>query len=378
MPRPGLDVFQTFNEVGLAVKRATGGRQQPWVSSSPIDGNFYFVAPPGTDIPALGSTAAPSSASTDVRRFDGIWIGKLVCKATPSGVPGWQYELVGRATNGSFHAECGMRGEPGSDVFDGKIELGGAAEISQAGFSPETEKDAFHRPTGTPIHNTYLGNFDQARGTFTRSDRPSCTIDFAKQLTSADTVAVATTAAPALPAKQKPTGVPQPAVSTEPQAAMLSSTPSQADSRVPAVGIRRFDGVWVGALACNDLPFRKREFAARVTNSTFHVQLVGEEGRPGSQKIEGTVKPDGTVAIVNSGLSGETETDPFHRPKGTPFRATFVGSLEASYGKLVRLDRPCTIEISRLMPPSAEKALEPATAPVSPALTKGAHSTKHR
>ena len=42
---PGLDIFQTFNRVGLAVKRATGGSQQPWVSSSPIDGTFYFAAP---------------------------------------------------------------------------------------------------------------------------------------------------------------------------------------------------------------------------------------------------------------------------------------------------------------------------------------------
>ncbi len=42
---PGLDIFQTFNRVGLAVKRATSGAQQPWVSSSPIDGTFYFVAP---------------------------------------------------------------------------------------------------------------------------------------------------------------------------------------------------------------------------------------------------------------------------------------------------------------------------------------------
>jgi hypothetical protein len=49
--RAGLDIFQTFNQVGLAVKRATGGAQQPWVSSSPIDGTFYFVPP-----------AAPSSA----------------------------------------------------------------------------------------------------------------------------------------------------------------------------------------------------------------------------------------------------------------------------------------------------------------------------
>lgn len=41
--RPGLDLFQAFNEVGLAVKRETGGAQQPWVSSSPINGDFYFA-----------------------------------------------------------------------------------------------------------------------------------------------------------------------------------------------------------------------------------------------------------------------------------------------------------------------------------------------
>jgi Caspase domain/Domain of unknown function (DUF4189) len=50
----GLDIFQTFNQVGLAVKRETGGSQQPWVSSSPIDGSFYFVAP----VPAVSSPQA--------------------------------------------------------------------------------------------------------------------------------------------------------------------------------------------------------------------------------------------------------------------------------------------------------------------------------
>ena len=40
--RPGLGIFDVFNEVGLEVKKQTGGSQQPWVSSSPITGNFYF------------------------------------------------------------------------------------------------------------------------------------------------------------------------------------------------------------------------------------------------------------------------------------------------------------------------------------------------
>ena len=42
MQKPGLDVLQAFNQVGLVVKRATGSAQQPWVSTSPIDGAFYF------------------------------------------------------------------------------------------------------------------------------------------------------------------------------------------------------------------------------------------------------------------------------------------------------------------------------------------------
>ena len=43
MTQPGLDIFRLFNQVGLEVKRGTGGGQQPWVSTSPIDGDFYFA-----------------------------------------------------------------------------------------------------------------------------------------------------------------------------------------------------------------------------------------------------------------------------------------------------------------------------------------------
>jgi uncharacterized caspase-like protein len=39
---PGLGIFDVFNQVGLKVKKATGGEQQPWLSSSPIEGAFYF------------------------------------------------------------------------------------------------------------------------------------------------------------------------------------------------------------------------------------------------------------------------------------------------------------------------------------------------
>lgn len=66
----GLDIFQTFNQVGLAVKRATGGSQQPWVSSSPIDGNFYFVAPPAAVSPLLVPAPQQEARLADTLRPD--------------------------------------------------------------------------------------------------------------------------------------------------------------------------------------------------------------------------------------------------------------------------------------------------------------------
>jgi TPR repeat protein len=60
MQRPGSGLFKTFNEVGLAVAKATQGQQIPWVSSSPISGNFYFAGKPATAA-AIQPSAAPGA-----------------------------------------------------------------------------------------------------------------------------------------------------------------------------------------------------------------------------------------------------------------------------------------------------------------------------
>jgi tetratricopeptide (TPR) repeat protein len=64
MRRPGFGLFKTFNEVGLAEEKATGGQQLPWVSSSPIVGNFYFAGKPPTvdPWPALAPPDTPAPA----------------------------------------------------------------------------------------------------------------------------------------------------------------------------------------------------------------------------------------------------------------------------------------------------------------------------
>ncbi|MCC8942698.1 caspase family protein [Bradyrhizobium sp. Arg68] len=66
----GLDIFQTFNQVGLAVKRATGGSQQPWVSSSPIDGTFYFVPPSAPAAPQVAVAPPPDPQLPSTLRPD--------------------------------------------------------------------------------------------------------------------------------------------------------------------------------------------------------------------------------------------------------------------------------------------------------------------
>ncbi len=75
--KPGLDVFQTFNEVGLIVKRATVSSQQPWVSSSPIDGSFYFTGTSGSQVATAGPTISaplPMSPTSSPERSQSDFI----------------------------------------------------------------------------------------------------------------------------------------------------------------------------------------------------------------------------------------------------------------------------------------------------------------
>lgn len=64
--QPGLDIFRLFNRVGLDVKRETEGAQQPWLSASPIEGDFSFVAaPPVAATPAVPTANPPTAASAE-------------------------------------------------------------------------------------------------------------------------------------------------------------------------------------------------------------------------------------------------------------------------------------------------------------------------
>lgn len=63
MRTPGLDMFRVFNTAAVETRRLSSGQQNPWVSYSPIEGEFYFVER-GQQPPAPNLAALPNPAPT--------------------------------------------------------------------------------------------------------------------------------------------------------------------------------------------------------------------------------------------------------------------------------------------------------------------------
>jgi len=60
--RQPMGLLDVFNRVGLDVRQATRGDQEPWLAVSPIEGQFYF-SPPGPAAAPQAVAAAPSASA---------------------------------------------------------------------------------------------------------------------------------------------------------------------------------------------------------------------------------------------------------------------------------------------------------------------------
>lgn len=67
---PGLEIRRVFNDVGVRVRRATNGTQQPWLSSSPIEREFFLAG--------RQTAAATQPVTPEVAWALGTWRGKLL------------------------------------------------------------------------------------------------------------------------------------------------------------------------------------------------------------------------------------------------------------------------------------------------------------
>jgi hypothetical protein len=310
--RPGLGIFDAFNQVGLEVKRATGGAQQPWVSSSPIDGTFYFVSPEaGTPVAALpprppqapASTAAPAAPMSDVRRFDGLWLVHMTCKTVDRHV----FTTI---KDGVIHGEQGQPDLPGWVTYDGRVDPDGTLLVSAKGLTMRN-----FNPPGAKFSFRMGGRLEGAQGTAIRDDDQNCDVKFAKQSAGAGV------ALPAEPDTQR------------------SAAPS-ASAIPPAVSdVKRFDGKWLGTVSCKPtagVTGYEWQFLANVTNGVFQA-VYGTAGKPLSQVLNGKIKPDGEAEISVDARTGPSANTPGHPPEGTKFSYNIVAKFEGSRGTGDRL-----------------------------------------
>ncbi|MBF0626556.1 MAG: SUMF1/EgtB/PvdO family nonheme iron enzyme, partial [Magnetococcales bacterium] len=97
---PGLDIFATFNKVGLLVKKATGGEQQPWLATSPVEGRFQFAGDPPPDDGPGDAVQTPGKGAFDVGDLERNARQEQDAWAT------WQTEM-----QGAFERVTGLSGE---------------------------------------------------------------------------------------------------------------------------------------------------------------------------------------------------------------------------------------------------------------------------
>lgn len=221
--KPGVDVFQVFNGVGLDVKQATGGDQQPWFASSPVSGNFFFSGPvtiqpgPATDPETVyWQSIARSSDAADFRSYlqryprgnfadlaqrrltaltvpqpsavlvsrplDGIWLTKLKCSGTADGAGGFARKIMGTVSGGTLHADGGVSGQPARVAIDGTVGADGKALLVVTGLTGNPQFTEGRPTPGTPYRYNVLAAFESSRGSGHRvTGGRECQFEFERQ-----------------------------------------------------------------------------------------------------------------------------------------------------------------------------------------------------
>jgi uncharacterized caspase-like protein len=102
---PGLEIRRVFNEVGVRVRRATNGEQQPWLSASPIEREVYLAGRP--------SNLATQPASPELNWAIGTWQGRIVDYPRS-----WEAERAYAVANADGRLKCfwQVRGAPQEQI----------------------------------------------------------------------------------------------------------------------------------------------------------------------------------------------------------------------------------------------------------------------
>jgi hypothetical protein len=117
------------------------------------------------------------------------------------------------------------------------------------------------------------------------------------------------------------------------------------DVASPAPG---FEGFWITTVICDkqgDVLGYSMKFIGRVQNSVYHGDS-GEPAKPGWNTFDGTIERDGSVGIIQKGLSGDSSSTLGHLTAGTKIAPIpYAGHFEQSRGSALRVaGRTCRID----------------------------------
>ena len=122
---------------------------------------------------------------------------------------------------------------------------------------------------------------------------------------------------------------------------------------LPALSLAEqpFDGKWQTTVSCQgarDALGYSYRFVSEVKNGNFR-GLHGEEGKPSSLLIEGTVSADGTGKLYATGRTGSKEFVPGRdTPRGTEYSYSIEAHFNATTGTGTRVEgRPCSFQFEK-------------------------------
>jgi uncharacterized caspase-like protein len=359
---PGQDIFATFNEVGLSVKEATRGQQQPWLATSPIEGRFYFVPGESEEMKRARLEAEQLKAQAEAARADAAAAraqaqsdaaaraqAEAQAKTDAAQLAKAQAEAAAAMTAAAAAARKQMEAE--AEVARARAE---AATMQQAAAADRAaQKAAAEAEAKAGEQAAAMKRQSEAEAMRAKAETAAAQAqaDAARADTQAEAAVKAQAAAEAAKAAAEAALARSTAAAGGPTQVAVAAAPLglvSPDRR--SADPRRFDGVWTGAETCSSEKgasgFR-RPFVAVVKDAHLTIRQ-GTTGQPGSNVIEGDIDGDGGLKARQTGLTGNPAFNLDGAPAGVPWDARLVGRLGATDGGAERVEgRRCRLTFER-------------------------------
>lgn len=167
------DLSAILIEVRNDVMRETQRKQVPWEHSA-LTGRFYFsAAPAAMTVPKNDAPPAPTppAPTKPLSSFNGTWLTKIVCPATPNGTLGFSRQLTARIQNGVFQGDDGTKDTAGWMNLQGTVGADGRLALQVNGLNKTSATAVDRAPPGASFRWTLTGQLQEKSGKGKRDAR---------------------------------------------------------------------------------------------------------------------------------------------------------------------------------------------------------------